>query len=170
MSVYIFSSGMSLYADSDDQISAFQSTLGDKSSLSTIVLTESTTANEIISYGHTLRNELEQIRQIFIREANPMHTKDYEKFLRMQVQLLSYVDELAQLFSSYEDAKRLTVDRGSGIKQKIVNLGMKISSIIRSYNTSGMFAYKDTLVSVPTKSSYESVVKSKLLETINTGL
>lgn len=177
MSVYIFSEGKSVYGDAiaSNKVLVSGAYYGphsidvsgkERPQLSTMVLRENTTASEIIEFSRTLRGELEQIRQLFFSEPKPEHLKDYEKFLRVQQRLLDYGDELVELYQAYEAASQLTANRKSAIRQKIINVGLKISALVRSYNTSGMFANKETFVSVPMPNSYEEVLRARLLQSL----
>lgn len=173
MSIYIFGEGKSIYGDNTNAI------FGDISSstspqskaslprLSTMVLRENTKASEITEYANRLRSELEEIRQVFFKDPKPQHTKDYDKFLNVQRELMNYTDDLTQLYHSYEAASQLTANRKPALRQKIVNIGMKISSLVKSYNTSGIFANKETFVAIPTPNSYEEMIRSRLLQSLD---
>lgn len=177
MSIYIFGEGKSIYGDNvnnkilsgNEYVSSTSTTSSFKSPmprLSTMTLRENTKAHEIAEYATTLRSELEEIRQLFFKDPKPQNTKDYDKFLKIQQQLMNYTDELTQLYRGYEAASQLTANRKPAIRDKIVSVGMKISALVRSYNTSGIFASSESFVAIPTPNSYEEVMRAKLLQSL----
>lgn len=173
MSIYIFGEGKSIYGDNvNNKILSggeYVSSASSKSPtprLSTVILRENTKASEIAEYATTLRSELEEIRQVFFKDPKPQHMKDYNKFLKIQQQLMNYTDELTQLYQGYEAASQLTANRKTALRDKIVSIGMKISALVRSYNTSGIFAGGESFVAIPTPNSYEEVMRAKLLQSL----
>jgi hypothetical protein len=177
MSVYIFGEGRSIYGDNTnttilrsggEYISTTSSSKSPIPRLSTMVLREGTKSSEIVEYATTLRSELEQIRQIFFNNPKPQYMKDYNKFLKIQQQLMSHTDELTQLYRGYETASQLTANRKTALREKIANVGMKISALVRSYNTSGIFVSNENFVTIPTADSYEEVMRTKLLQSLET--
>lgn len=172
MSVYIFGQGKSIYNENLGTpivfgVATTSTTQLNTPQLSTIVLKDNTTVSEIMDYSNKLREELEEIRKIFFKYPKPENMKEYNKFLRVQQQLMNYLEELTELYQSYELALQQTANRKQAIRQKIFNVGIKISSLIRSYNTSGIFASRDTaFVSIPTPNSYEEAVRSRLLQAL----
>lgn len=173
MSVYIFGNGKSVYGDAVNKILS-TNTQENRTSidqkrpkLSTIILKENTNVSEIIDYSKTLRSELEEIRQIFYEQPQLGQTKQYDKFLKVQQSLMDYCDELIELYQSYGKASTLTANRKPAIREKILNVGLKMSGLIRSYNTSGIFAGRETLVTIPIENSYENVLRERLLKTLD---
>lgn len=171
MSVYIFGEGKSIYNENLNApivASEYSSQSGKTPYLSTIVLKDNTTVSEITEYSNKLREELEEVRQIFFKRPNHEQMKEYNKFLKVQQLLMNYMEELIQLYQSYELALQQTANRKQAIRQKIFNVGVKVSSLIRSYNTSGIFASKDALVAIPTSNSYDETIRARLLELLDT--
>ena len=175
MSIYIFGEGKSIYGDnvnntvlSGGASSSSSSTSVVTPRLSTMVLRENTKASEIEEYATALRRELEEIRQVFFKDPKPQYMKDYNKFLNIQQQLMNYTDELTQLYRGYEAASQLTANRKTALRDKIISVGMKISALVRSYNTSGIFASSESFVAIPSPSSYEEVMRAKLLQSLDT--
>lgn len=166
MSVYIFGNGKSVYGDAVGATEHILSVNSTSPQLSTIILKESTTASEIVEYSKRLRTELEEIRKKFFNDPKPEHIKDYNKFLLVQQELMNHCDDLIELYQKIENASQLTPNRRPALRQKIMKVGLKISSLISSYNTSGIFVGRDLFVSVPTPNSYEEILRVRLLKAL----
>lgn len=169
MSVYIFShDGASIYGDnitSTTILHQLDSSSSDTHKLSTIELKMMTTSSEIIAYGDKIRSELEEIRQIYIDNPH-VATTEYNKFLNVQTEILGHVDDLIYLYRHLQDASKLTANRKEATKNKIYNVGLKLRSLIQSYNTSGIFTNKNFSVAVPFKNSRDEIIRSRLLQEI----
>jgi len=168
MSVYIFGSGASIYNDKITAHKEYNTPTSDTivQKLSTMDLNENTTPKDVIIYGDKLRSELENIRQIFLDDPQTKDSKDYENFLKIKMEIFEYIDDLIRTYRLYVDASKLTANRKAALKNKILTIGLKLRSLISSYNTSGIFMSKNLTATIPTKNSREEIIRSRLLQSI----
>lgn len=166
MSVYVFSDGKNIYKEKtyDNFSMSHISTKDDTKKLSVITLEEKTSVDKLIQYSDILRNELRDIEQLFLN--NPTQQNDYTKFLDIKQEIFEKIDKLIELYQLYNDVSKLTVDRKTAIRNKILNIGLELRSIIQSFNTSGIFVSKNNRAIVPTPNSYEQILRSRLLQSI----